>query len=190
MSKDTSSIRCLSLPEVRNIYATRMAGDFPPEEIKPLSAIEALIERGQYVCYGFPEDDTLAYAFFVKLGRWALLDYYAVQQDRRGEGLGSRCLGALIAGPLRSFDCVLAEVDDPDFVGDAEERVHRERRIRFYLRNGLRETGVRASAFGAKFRILALPVGERRDDSTIRQIYSDLYRSFLPDWMYKSQVRV
>ncbi|MBQ6372901.1 MAG: GNAT family N-acetyltransferase [Clostridia bacterium] len=187
---ETGRIRSLTLSEVEAIYVSRMAEDFPPAEIKPMSAIRTLLERGQYACYGYSGGDTLAYAFFVKLGRWALLDYYAVMRDHRDRGVGSRFLGELIAGPMQAFDCVLAEVDDPDFAGDARERALRERRKRFYLRNGLWETGVRASAFGVEFQLLALPVGARPDDQKVRRVYSDLYRSFLPAHMYDSKIRV
>ena len=191
MAMDATQTLSLTLSEVRGIYKTRMVEDFPPAELKPLSAIESMLSQGRYACYGFcAGEGILAYAFFVKLGRWALLDYYAVRRDSRDQGLGSRFLGELISGPLQSFDCALAEVDDPDFAAEPQELAIRNRRKAFYLRNGLWETGVRASTFGVPFQLLALPVGERMDGESIRRVYAALYHSVLPDWLYDKQIRI
>ena len=38
----------LTLPELRNLYDTAMARDFPPAERKPFSAMEALLRCGFY----------------------------------------------------------------------------------------------------------------------------------------------
>ena len=126
----------------------------------------------------------------MKLGDVALVDYYAVREDLRDAGIGSRFIRALVDGPLRDMDCVLLEVDNPEFAPDAAERGIRERRLRFYLRNGLSDTGVRASVFGVEYIVLTLPVGRPQSREAFKDIYETLYHSFLSDKIYKRRVAV
>ena len=185
------SVQALPPEQVRALYRRRMTADFPPDELKPLSAIERALARGKYACYGAMDgEDTLAYAFFVKLGEQALFDYYAVARELRGQGIGSRFMQALIAGPLRDMDCVLLEVDDPDFAPDAAELDNRRRRLDFYLRNGLADTGLRARVWRVEYRILALPVGRLPSRRQAREIYTSLYRAIMPPEIYAAMVEL
>ena len=66
----------------------------------------------------------------------------------------------LIAGPfLADADAVLLEVDEPDAAVTPEELDTRNRRLAFYLRNGLHDSGVRADVYGVTYRLLTLPAG-------------------------------
>lgn len=189
------TVEQLSLSQVRALYAGRMREDFPPDEIKPLSAIERAMGRGEYVCLGAMDgEEILAYAFFVKLREgergFALFDYLAVKKEARCMGVGSAFLQALISGSLKSMACVLLEVDDPAFVPDETERDVRNRRLRFYLRNGLRDTSVTAVVFGVHFRILALPVGTCPSPDETRRMYAALYRAIMPRHIYEREVLI
>lgn len=87
---ETYEIRPLSLDEVRDVYHLRMVHDFPRNELKSLGMIEKALKRGNYRCLGMQGGNAiLAYAFFVKLESNYLLDYFAVDQNRRGSGLGN-----------------------------------------------------------------------------------------------------
>lgn len=183
-------IRALGPDEIRALYAGRLKEDFPPDELKSLAAIERLYAQGRYACYAADGAGIPAYAFFVKLGSRALVDYFAVRRDLRGQGVGSRFLQALVGGPLRGMDVVLLEADDPDAAPDADELDVRERRLRFYLRNGLVDTGVVAEVFGVAFRILALPVGDVPVAADARRAYAELYRAILPRKTYDAEVRL
>ena len=189
------SVRDLTLNEVRGIYGERLVRDFPVNEIKPLSAIEAMMRRGEYACYAASDGgETLAYAFFVCLNGdetpVCLFDYLAVREDLRGSGVGGAFLEQLMAGPLRAYACVLLEVDDPDFAADDREKAVWERRLRFYRHHGLTDTGVRANVYGADFRILELPVAAPHAASDARDIYCRLYRRMMPPAIYRSKVRI
>ena len=188
---DTFRIVPLTAEQVRRLYGERLTADFPPEELKPLSAIETALSGGRYACWGAADgDEILAYAFFVKNGAWALLDYYAVRRDLRCRGVGSRFLRRLSEEVLEGYDTVLLETDEPDAAPDEGEREIRERRLRFYLRNGLTETGVRAAAWGVLFRILALPVGETPTAGKTREVYAALYRSVMPEALFYEKIRI
>jgi len=176
-------IRELTLEQMRGLYARRLTEDFPPDELKPIALLERAMARNEYVCYGAEEDGAiLAYAFFVVRGRHALVDYYAVCAGLRDRGIGSRFLQGLIAGPLAGIDCALLEVEDPDCAaGDGEQM---RRRIAFYLKNGLTDTGARAAVQGVPLRILALPVGGACAPEEALRVYAELYRAILPPELY------
>ena len=46
------AVKPLSLPDIRRIYQAHITRDFPPDERKPFSAIEAACARGEYQCFG------------------------------------------------------------------------------------------------------------------------------------------
>ena len=185
----------LSAAQLRAVYRERMVRDFPDDELKPLSMIEQALRRGAYECAAmFDGDEILAYAFFVILRRdglqYWLFDYYAVREDLRDSGVGSSFMRALAQYHLRSASCVLLEVDNPDTASDQSERALRLRRERFYLRNGLLRTGVRAYVFGVDYRLLELPVNGAHTSGEVAQIYSDIYRSQLTKELFDTMVRV
>ena len=189
----TFSVETLSLPQIRALYRERMKQDFPPDELKPLAMIEKALARDEYVCYGAVNgNDIRAYAYFVKLKEqgkpYALFDYYAVRQDIRDRGVGSRFMQALIAGPLKEMDCVLLEVDDPACAGTPKEADKRNRRLAFYLRNGLRDADAKATVYGVQFKILTLPVGRALSREEVRQKYAALYRALLPNSLFQEKV--
>ena len=190
---DAFTVETLSLPQIRAVYRERMTRDFPPDELKPLAMIEKALARDEYVCYGAVSGGSiLAYAYFVKLKEngkpYALFDYFAVRRDTRDRGVGSRFLQALIAGPLRDMDCVLLEVDDPACAQTPEESEIRDRRLSFYLRNGLRDADAKATVFGVQFKILTLPLGSAVSRQEVRKKYAALYRALLSDRMYRENV--
>lgn len=185
------SVRTLRVEEIKALYRERLAKDFPPDELKPLSMIMAALERDAYMCYGAVAGETiLAYAFFVKCGNDALLDYYAVRDDLRDAGIGSRFIQELIAGPLQAMNCVLLEVEDPDCAQDMREREIRNRRLSFYKRNGLGETGVKAVVWGVSYCILELPVAEWHPSNHIQTVYSELYHTMMTEKVYNEKVRI
>ena len=181
----------LTLAQIRALYEGRLREDFPPAEIKPLSAIEGAMRRGEYVCFGaMAGDDILSYAFFIQLDGIALFDYFAVKKEARGTGVGSAFLQALMAGKLSGMDAVLLEVDDPACAADEAERNIRDRRLAFYLRNGLKDTSVTAVVYGVQFRILALPVGPCPSPDDTRRMYADLYRAVMPPQIFAGKVLI
>ena len=193
-------VRELTREEVRRVWHERMREDFPRNELKPLRMIEEALDRGEYLPLGAslppdgaaPEagDPIAAYAFFVTPGDAALFDYLAVRRDLRDRGYGSAFLRAL-APTLSRFRTVLLESDDPDFAPDEGERAHRLRRLAFYEKNGLIDTGVRAVVFGAAFRILTFPSPSGPPDrKNTAELYRKLYRVFLSEADMERAVRI
>ena len=175
--------------EIGRIYRRYMKADFPANELKPLAMIYEAMDRDDYACYGlYAGEELLGYAFFYVLrheqgGRY-LFDYFAVAPGRRDAGLGSAFL-RLLCEALRAADCVVGEVEDPDTAQDEGSRSTRERRLRFYLRNGVLDTGVRARVYGVDYRVLELPTARTHSREALREIYAALYQSMLPPAFFR-----
>lgn len=136
---------------------------FPPEEKKPTAMLERLAEEGKQELLAIVEEEK---GLFVGLAfntvspnpaavfdgkETALLDFFAISPGLRGGGWGSRALKLLLerfAGKTYIFEVEMRDKTAPN----AEER---ERRMAFYLRNGLKETGLFVHAYDTDFEILA-----------------------------------
>ena len=184
-------LRKLTDKQIRIIYQERIRRDFSPEEIKPLSRIRKAMAEGHYACYGaFEGEQITAYAFLVINHECAMIDYLAVREDLRGKGTGSRFLQLMMTGLMQPFHCVLLESEDPDFATEEAEANTMRNRLRFYLRNGLIETGVVSTVWYVHYRILVLPVGEIPSAESVKEIYSGIYRMLLPRMVYQKMVRL
>lgn len=182
-------VEALSLEQVRAVYPVQLANTFPENELKPLRMIERALERDEYVCYGAMDGGkALGVAFFVKIGTLMLLDYLAVSREIRNQGIGGRFLQALMDGPLNGAGAVLLETDEPSRADDEQERVIREHRLSFYLRNGLRDSGVLATVYSVTYRLLTLPVGAALSPDEVRAAYARLYHAILPPEIYRERV--
>lgn len=182
-------ITVMTEKEIKTVYSGRLKHDFPRNEVKPLRRILKGVRAGRYRCYALTEGEALlAYAFLMMLEGHSLLDYYAVRQDLRGTGIGSRFLRQLCEGELKGQDCVLLETEDPEGLPEGPEKIKREQRLRFYLKNGMRDTGVRTKVCGADYQVLQMPVGEAADRESVIRRYTAHYRAILPGWIYARQV--
>ena len=175
---------------VEQIYNTHMQKDFPVDEIKPLDMIRQLWNMDVYECYTLSdEDEMLGYAFFVRRERDYLLDYLAIAEEHRNEGLGTLFLRQL-KDCIQEANWIVGEVEDPDRAKDEETRALRERRMQFYLRSGCLRTEITAKVFGVHFRILEVPTATEHTAEEIRTVYTGLYRSMLPAVLFLTQFRL
>ena len=182
-------IKTMDIDEIREIYYTNMVHEFPPEELKPFSAIDRLLQRDMYLCFGLYDGDTLqGYAFLVTEPGNArlLLDYYVVLEEYRDRGMGTRFM-TLLREACATYAAILVEVENPDYAENDEQLTAQKRRVSFYERNGFMDTGIRANLFDAEYRVLQRNIGEHVDGDTFQALDS-LYRAMLGD-QYGSRLR-
>ena len=182
------TLRRLNLKQAAQIYTEYMTQDFPRDELKPFSMIEAASARGEYECLGFYAGSQLCgYAFLLQHGSEYLLDYFAVCAALRGSGFGSRML-QMLREQYRDAAAFLIESENPDYAKDAAALSERQRRLRFYLHAGCTDTGVTARVFGVEYRILELPLSGTHPQDAIRTVYMQLYRSLLSSPRYSRNI--
>lgn len=181
------TVKSLDLAEVKAIYDTHMRDTFPPSELRPYKSIKALTNSGNYFCYGLYDEDSLqAYAFFsrAKNRTYCLLDYYAVIESLRGSGIGSQFF-PLLREKLQHMDGILLEVESVESTENEEEQAIRQRRIRFYQRNGCVMTGVKCHLYGVDYRIMAMPAAKPvPEDRSILSELESIYHVMFNDLLY------
>jgi len=174
----THFCRKLSAGEIVRIYSTIAPLHFPKAELKPIENVKKYLEQGLYIGYGFFENETLlAYALFflVPKERKLLLDYYAVLEKYRNDGIGSAFLLSLRT-TLSCADGIYIESEDPDFAKTGQEKEIREKRIAFYQRNDAAFTGILSTLFDVPYRILYLPLLKDEKQNTASDRIPDFYQ--------------
>jgi GNAT superfamily N-acetyltransferase len=178
--------RELSRHEIADIYGTHMQIDFPPAELKPLELLLRRYDDGIYFARGlFNEGQLLSYALFFRAEGYVLLDYFAVDAQLRGSGIGSRALTFIGEMPELRNAALLLEAEDPDFSADEADREKRLRRLNFYARGGVADTGLRSRVFGVDYRVLS-PSGVSADKARLGM--AALYHTLLPDEVYDANI--
>jgi len=186
-------LRQLNWEEEKNVYYKNMQQDFPALEIKPFSMIEDLHLRGLNTAYGLwkeNETELSAYAVFEKAyqGNVWLLDYLAVDKKKRGLGLGSVLLNQLrtVLKDTAGVDAVFLEIERIDKAADEKQRLIRERRKNFYLKNGLAKTDVFTIADGGMdYEILCFPVQKQMAGQAAEEKMRQIYETYFEEGAYK-----
>lgn len=175
-------LKLLNKEELCQLYEDELVFDFPKSELKPVRAMLRLIDMGIYEPLLVTENgEAIGYAmvWLPESRQGALLEYFGVLRGKRNGGLGTRILAALVQRYGQIFGEVEAPVSD-----DPEENDLRQRRIGFYLRNGLRKLDYDCALFGVHFHCLYM--GPETDDRKIEQLHRGVYAAyFSPEHMEK-----
>ena len=161
--------------ELRRAYETDLTEAFPPSELKPLSAMEVLREKGLYAPLCLLDDDGSALGYLLlwqhEDGRHILLDYLCVPARQRNRGIGARLLAAMRAHypPDTVF---IWESEAP--TGDAQQDEMILRRLRFYQRCGAVVLNYDNALFGVHFKTLCC-ADPLPDEAIILQKHREIY---------------
>ena len=151
-------VRILTKTEVCGVYEEHMVRDFVENERKPLKLLLDMMDAGLYDPLGYFENgDFVGYTFLQKHDNNYLLDYFATVPEKRNGGIGSEILPTL-RERSRDMSGLILEVEDPD-KADGEEKALQDRRLNFYLRNGVVDSGVKVTTFHVPYRLLEIPLG-------------------------------
>lgn len=188
--------------QISEIYNKHMKTDFPKSELKPLKLLLDCRKKGLYKCFGlFDAGELKAYAYLAnyKEEDVILLDYLAVISDIRGKGYGSIMLTELknYYKNNTKVKAVIIEAESIRSAKDDEQIKLREKRIRFYKRNGLIEQKLLPVVFGTEFTILVLDIQDMVDDMRksenkyekyITEGYKNIYRAILSEEKYEKNI--
>lgn len=176
----------LSLEQVADIYNNYIHLHFPQDEIKPLKNIQKMWGVGSYRALGMyeqndSEQQLIGYAFFAMAPgcNMLLLDYLAVVEEYRGQGMGGMFLTEM-RERLNVYDGILIETEDIDFASNEEERLTRQNRDAFYEQNGVLRTGIKSQIYGVRFANWQLPVKKALTDGECRRNLEGIYKIMIP----------
>jgi len=183
-------LRQLDDAQVSMLYEEKMRRDFPPSELKRLSSILNMRKKGVYDVLGaYMEDKLAAYALAYRDSdaRVVLLDYLAVDEPLRGQGIGSALLKLLKAYYASSSDVLLIECERPE---TAPDEIEARKRIQFYKQAGAKLTQVCIWLFEVEYSILVLPCREDIRQRNWAQQMLALYKQMLPEALYVQNVKL
>ncbi len=108
-------------------------------------------------------------AIAMKAGDKILLDYFAIDADKRGKGYGSLALCRL----QRHYSGKKFFLEIESTFGDSDNREQRCLRKQFYLSNNMKEIGILADVFGTEMELLGYGCTLSYDEyiSVYREIY-------------------
>lgn len=184
-------VREISVEEFAALYHGYIIDDFPRSERRPLYAIRSLYKKNRYSCLVMEDAGKItAYACFIRDAScpYMLLDYFAVAKDLRGTGIGSQFIGQIKT--CRCIDGILIESDMPLPDNSPEEHAVRERRIRFYVRNGAELSDYGWQAFGVKYNLLWLPVKKKLYEVNVGEGIERIYSLTMPDALRRNMTRL
>ena len=167
-------LKLLNKEELASLYKTEMVFDFPKAELKPLSGMLRLMERGHYEpLLALENGEAVGYAimWLSRNERGALLEYLGVLRGKRNGGGGGRILSLL----GERYGQLFGEVEAPDSQDSAENDL-RCRRVGFYLRNGFRVLDYECALFGVHFKCIYL--GEETNDRRVESMHRNIYASY------------
>lgn len=156
------------LAKIEDLYMTA----FPDNERKPFWLIVEKSREGSMEALAIEEDGVfLGLAIMILHRDIALLDYFAVSEESRGQGIGTKALAALAK---RYPDMtVVIEIEDPDEPSDNPEE--RLRRRDFYGRSGFSPMPYKVWLYGVKMQILTdkKDVPFERYHRIFKEVYSE-----------------
>jgi GNAT superfamily N-acetyltransferase len=177
-------LRILTSRQLTDLYNGEMKRAFPPDELKPLKAMEGLRDQGRYDALGLWDgEQLLGYAMmWLEPGcSFALLDYLGIMDGQRDRGLGSTLL-TLLKEYYSHYRAIFGEAEAPEN-GAPEGEPLRRRRLEFYHRNGFRYGGYDCALFGVHYQTLILG-GEDVTPEQLLQVHQDIYRGYMPAHIY------
>lgn len=184
----------LNRQQIIEIYNSRMVNDFPPDELRPMKMMLDQYDHGIFSCYALIDEDIdghviLAYSCFIKLNNHYLFDYFAVADHIRNSGIGTPALKLINEKFIsENIDCVIGEIEDPEYATTEDDKLLQSRRYNFYLRNGYRDTGVKVKLFDVDYIILELILPTKHSEIEIKDIYQAHYKAMLPMDLYERMV--
>ena len=183
------TVKVLTEDEISQIYKTHMKRDFPPTELKPLNHIIKSVREGYGFSLGIYEEERLTgYAVFIlcRETRCALLDYFAILKDRRGEGHGHRALSLFeiyFQENLPEIEGLYIESERISAAEDEKQRLTRKRRIDFYCSCGCEMTKLRSVLFGVDYSVLYKPF-KKTGSVAAKEALDALYRKMFKPGHY------
>ena len=134
--------------EIKRLYHTA----FPKEELLPWWIVRLLTVQKCVDLTGYYKEDTFAgFTFTATTEDILFVLFFAVEDHRRGDGLGSAILQYMKdRNPGKTIVLNVEPVDER-----AENNDQRIRRMAFYKKNGFYDTGYNIREVGGVFRVLA-----------------------------------
>jgi len=169
----------MSPDEMKASYQGHMINVFPENELKPCDSIYNEMLEGKYLACGlYAGEELVGYVFTACMPEREQLfgQYVVVKEEYRSMGVGAVMMDKVMQH-YSGYRCFMADVEDPDYPVDNEDRQARERRMRFYIRNGFRRTRVKAHVYGVDYEVIVRDISAHVDDKEVLDSANAIYES-------------
>ena len=173
--------------QIISIFNEYMVFDFPQDELKPLAHILSMVEDGTCTFYALRQNkEVLSYFSVCVNGEGLLVDYLAVNEKYRGQGIGTKALEFLKSAANNKY--IIVECEDEEKSKDETDRKTTLKRIAFYERSGFKISGVSSNLFGVDYIILTYPTELSKEK--VKELYSTVYLRMLGKSMYDKFMKI
>lgn len=180
-------LRRLTKEERRQVYDEVFREAFPPSELKPLRAIERMIENGEYEMLSLVIDGVPTGFVCNWLDEnWVLIDYLCVRSDCRNGGIGAKLMRKMMA-EYPEDTVFIGEVEAP--CGDPAADALRARRLGFYERLGAKKASYDCALFGVHYQTLYWAKGAV-DEAELMRRHDGFYRRAFDAQLYDAAVQL
>lgn len=137
---------------------------FPLRERQNFNTLLRLRDEGKCRFLSSRDADGGLEAFIITLecGDLVLIDYFAVDGEKRSRGAGTKAIGEFLKAEKERNTRVFLEIEEVPDNADADDE--RRRRLMFYERNGFTLTGTRANVAGCDFELMAFGCSVSEND--------------------------
>ena len=156
------NIQKADIPQIRQLHKNSLSRDFPKNELRPFHMMKSLTEKNYYTVYcGYQNDTLTGYSCLLTSpqNNSVLLDYFAIEPPFRHQGNGSIFFTKIVQKCFTDFpltDTIIIECENPEKTTDNAEKIIRQRRIAFYVRNGAVVSTCGWYAFGVDYILLTV----------------------------------
>ncbi len=180
----------MSPEELKKAYETDLTEAFPPAELKPLKAMEAMRRRGTYdpLCLYGEAGEALGYILLWKHedGRYILIDYLCVPAGKRNGGTGGKLLQMALAR-YPADTVFIGESEAPS--GDPASDGLILRRLGFYARNGAATLGYDSALFGVRFKTICW-AGSIPEEAEVIKKHQEIYLQHFGREKYDQYIQI
>lgn len=172
-------LRDMTPDEMKTTYLGHMIHVFPENELKPCDSIyQEMLEDKYLACGLYAGEILVGYVFTACMpGREQLFgQYVVVKEEYRSMGVGAVMMDKVMEH-YSQYRCFMADVEDPDYPVDEDDLKQRERRMRFYTRNGFRRTRVKAHVYGVNYEVIVRDIAASPDDQEVLDAANAIYES-------------
>ena len=148
-------LRKIKFKEFKDLYRKHIVKDFPKNERPNLEGFRKRMLQKNEETYIFEEEGIAkGYCIIDKLQEYVLVAFLAVFENQRGQGIGTKILKE-IDNKYKAEKVILLEIEDPDFFENEEEKILKQRRIKFYERANFKIVkDLKIELFRVNFRIM------------------------------------
>lgn len=165
---------------------------FAKEEIKKDKALKIQIESFNYTGFEIIDNNKIVgYCFvcdFVE-SKIIYIDYVMMLKQFQDKGYGTKTIKYL-EKIYKKYNGIFCDIENPLFYCSDMQKVERERRVKFYIKNNFIITDVKVNLWNVEYILIYLPINKMIKTEEIKNQYKYLFKSVYSRYIYKNYIKI